>query len=118
MYTGARPHAHAVAFAVSVTTSTSWHDGGGGGLAHSARYGGMKDSMTTHDECQWPGLDRAMALSAVDDVAIPEPMEEAEVAAFPPELVGAPWGWSCIVPEMAQAVGAVNWCPTPPRSPK
>ncbi|KAE8775950.1 adp-ribosylation factor-related protein 1 [Hordeum vulgare] len=47
----------------------------------------MKDFMTTHDERQWPGLDRAMALSAAGDVAIPEPMEEEEVAAFPPELV-------------------------------
>ncbi|KAE8811260.1 ADP-ribosylation factor-related protein 1 [Hordeum vulgare] len=45
----------------------------------------MEDSMTTHDERQWSGLDRAMA----SDVAIPEPMEEEEVAAFPPELVGA-----------------------------
>uniref|UniRef100_A0A8I7B1J7 Uncharacterized protein n=1 Tax=Hordeum vulgare subsp. vulgare TaxID=112509 RepID=A0A8I7B1J7_HORVV len=78
----------------------------------------MKDSMATHDERQWPGLDRTMALSAVVDVAIPKPMEEEEVAAFPPELVGASWGWSCTAPEMAHAVGAVNWCPTPPRSPE
>ncbi|KAE8804644.1 histone-lysine n-methyltransferase atxr3 [Hordeum vulgare] len=78
----------------------------------------MEDSMTTHDERQWPGLDRGMALSAAGDVAIPEPMEEEEVVAFPPELVGASWGWSCTVPEMAQAVGVVNWSPTPPRSPE
>ncbi|KAE8776346.1 hypothetical protein D1007_51049 [Hordeum vulgare] len=77
----------------------------------------MEDSMTTHDERQWPGLDRGMALSAADDVAIPELMEE-EMAAFHPELVGASWGWSCTAPEMAQTVGAVNSCPTPPRSPK
>ncbi|KAE8794613.1 hypothetical protein D1007_30654 [Hordeum vulgare] len=51
----------------------------------------MEDSMMTHDERQWPGLDRAMALSAAGDVAIPEQMEEEEVAAFPPELVGASW---------------------------
>ncbi|KAE8790761.1 ADP-ribosylation factor-related protein 1 [Hordeum vulgare] len=74
----------------------------------------MEDSMTTHDERQWPGLDRAMAICAAGDVAIPEQMEEEEVAAFPLELVGASWGWSCTAPEMAQAVGAVNWCPTPP----
>ncbi|KAE8802221.1 rRNA N-glycosidase [Hordeum vulgare] len=54
----------------------------------------MKDSMMTHDERQWPGLEDAMALSAVGDVAIPELMEEEEVmedapvAAFPPDLVG------------------------------
>ncbi|KAI4964735.1 hypothetical protein ZWY2020_059749 [Hordeum vulgare] len=78
----------------------------------------MEDSMMTHDERQWPVLDRAMALSAAGDVAIPEPMEEEEVVAFSPELVGASWGWSCTAPEMAQAVGAVNWCPTPPRSPE
>ncbi|KAE8820585.1 adp-ribosylation factor-related protein 1 [Hordeum vulgare] len=78
----------------------------------------MEDSMTTHDERQWPGLDRAMALFAASDIAIPEQMEEDEVAAFPSELVGASWGWSCTAPEMAQAVGAVNWCPTPPRSPE
>ncbi|KAE8773270.1 adp-ribosylation factor-related protein 1 [Hordeum vulgare] len=78
----------------------------------------MEDSMATHDERQWPGLDHAMALSTTGDVAIPEPMEEEEVAAFPPELIGASWGWSCTAPEMAQVVGALNWCPTPPRSPE
>ncbi|KAE8784343.1 histone-lysine n-methyltransferase atxr3 [Hordeum vulgare] len=76
----------------------------------------MEDYMATHDERQWQGLDRAMALSAAGDVTIPELMEEEEVAAFPPELVDASWGWSCTAPEMARAVGAVNWCPTPPRS--
>ncbi|KAE8780243.1 ADP-ribosylation factor-related protein 1 [Hordeum vulgare] len=66
----------------------------------------MEDSMTTRDERQWPGLDHAMALSTTGDVAIPEPMkEEEEVATFPPELVGASWGWSCTAPEMARAVG-------------
>ncbi|KAE8794660.1 hypothetical protein D1007_30703 [Hordeum vulgare] len=59
-----------------------------------------------------------MALSAAGDVAIPEQMEEEEVVAFPPELVIASWGWSCTASEMAHAVGAVNWCPTPPRSPE
>ncbi|KAE8808295.1 hypothetical protein D1007_15491 [Hordeum vulgare] len=78
----------------------------------------MEDSMATHDERQWTGLDRAMALSAAGDVAVPESMEEEEVAAFPPALVGASWGWSCTAPEMAHAVWAVNWCPTPPRSPE
>uniref|UniRef100_A0A8I6WKJ9 Uncharacterized protein n=1 Tax=Hordeum vulgare subsp. vulgare TaxID=112509 RepID=A0A8I6WKJ9_HORVV len=76
----------------------------------------MEDSMMTHDERQWPGLDRTMALSAAGDAAIPEQMEEEVVVAFPLDLVGASWSWSCTVPEMAQAVGAVNWCPTPPRS--
>ncbi|KAE8814845.1 ADP-ribosylation factor-related protein 1 [Hordeum vulgare] len=115
-YTGARPHAHAVAFAVSVTTSTSSHDGGGGARLMQRV---MEDSMTTHDERQWPGLDRAMALCAAGDVAIPEPMEkEEEVAAFPPELVGTSWGWSCTASEMAHAVGAVNWCLTSSRSPE
>ncbi|KAE8786311.1 histone-lysine n-methyltransferase atxr3 [Hordeum vulgare] len=78
----------------------------------------MEDSMAMYDERQWPGLDRAMALSAAGDAAIPEPKEEEEVAAFPSELVGASWGWSCTASKMAQAVGAVNWCPTPPRSPE
>ncbi|KAE8808125.1 hypothetical protein D1007_15248 [Hordeum vulgare] len=48
----------------------------------------------------------------------PEPKEEKEVVAFLAELVGASWGWSCTAPEMAQAVGAVNWCPMSPRSPE
>ncbi|KAE8816936.1 ADP-ribosylation factor-related protein 1 [Hordeum vulgare] len=61
----------------------------------------MEDSMTTHNERQFLGLDRAMDLSAACDVTIPEPMEEDEVATFPPELVGASWGWSCTAPEMA-----------------
>ena len=43
-------------------------------------------------------------------------MEEEPVAAFHLGLVGQQWSWSCMAPEMADAVGAVNWCPTPPRS--
>uniref|UniRef100_A0A8I6YFD2 Uncharacterized protein n=1 Tax=Hordeum vulgare subsp. vulgare TaxID=112509 RepID=A0A8I6YFD2_HORVV len=71
----------------------------------------MEDSMMTHDERQWPGLEDAMALSAAGDVAIPElkqqeeVMEDAPVAAFPPDLVGQQWSWSYTAPEMAQAVG-------------
>ncbi|KAE8802389.1 ADP-ribosylation factor-related protein 1 [Hordeum vulgare] len=65
----------------------------------------MDDSMATHDERQWPGLDRAMALSAVGDVAILEQTQEEQVAAFPPELVGASWSWVCTTLEMAHAVG-------------
>ncbi|XBJ07226.1 hypothetical protein VPH35_012783 [Triticum aestivum] len=86
----------------------------------------MEDSMRRHDERQWEGLEETMALSAVGDVAIPElemvvaeeVMEEAPVAAFHPDLVGQHWSWSCSAPEMADAVGCVNWCPTPPRSPE
>ena len=86
----------------------------------------MEDSMNTHDERQWDGLEEAMALSATGDVAFPElqlaavteePMEEEPVAAFHPGLLGQGWGWSCTALEMAAGVG-VNWCPTPPRSPE
>uniref|UniRef100_A0A8I6XJZ2 Uncharacterized protein n=1 Tax=Hordeum vulgare subsp. vulgare TaxID=112509 RepID=A0A8I6XJZ2_HORVV len=73
----------------------------------------MKDSMITHDERQWPGLVDAMALSVAGDVAIPELMEAEKVMEDAPV-----WSWSCTAPEMAHAVGGVNWCPTPPRSPK
>ncbi|KAE8800741.1 hypothetical protein D1007_23744 [Hordeum vulgare] len=46
-------------------------------------------------------------------------MEEEEVvAAFPPDLADQQWSWSCTASEMAQAVGDVNWCPTPPRLPE
>ncbi|KAE8776517.1 ADP-ribosylation factor-related protein 1 [Hordeum vulgare] len=51
----------------------------------------MEDSMMTHDECQWPGLDRAMAFSAAGDVAIPLQLEGEEVAAFPTNLMGQQW---------------------------
>ncbi|XBH54373.1 hypothetical protein VPH35_076698 [Triticum aestivum] len=86
----------------------------------------MEDSMNMHDERQWPGLEETMALFAAGDVAIPElemeraeeVMEEEPVAAFHPALVGQHWSWSCTAPEMADAVGGVNWCPTPPRSPE
>ena len=86
----------------------------------------MEDSMKTQDECQCEGLEEMMALSAADDVAIPElemvraeeVMEEEPVAAFHPALVGQQWSWSCTASEMAAAVGGVNWCPTPPRSPE
>ena len=77
----------------------------------------MEDSMYTHDEWQWEGLEEMMARSAAGEVAIPEEeaMEEEPVAAFHPGLLGQGWGWSCTAPEMAAAVG-VNWCTTPPRS--
>ncbi|KAE8788603.1 ADP-ribosylation factor-related protein 1 [Hordeum vulgare] len=72
----------------------------------------MEDSMITHDERQWSGLEDAMALSAADDVVIPELMEaeevveDAPVVAFHPDLVGQQWRWSGTAPEMAHAVGA------------
>ena len=85
----------------------------------------MEDSMYTHDERQWEGLEEMMARSTAGEVAIPElemvvaeeTMEEEPVAAFHPGLVGQGWGWSCTAPEMAVAVG-MNWCATPPRSPE
>ena len=66
------------------------------------------------------------ALSAAGDVAIPElemvpkeeVVEEPPVAAFHPGLVGQGWSWSCSAKQMVAALGAVNWCPTPPRSPE
>ena len=87
----------------------------------------MDDSMYTHDERQWDGLEEAMALSAAGDVAFPELQmvavkeeerrEEEPVAAFHPGLLGQGWGWSCTAPEMVAGVG-MNWCATPPRSPE
>ncbi|XBI98879.1 hypothetical protein VPH35_019064 [Triticum aestivum] len=89
----------------------------------------MEDFMNTHDERQWEGLKTMMALSAAGDVAFPElemveakeevreeVLEEQPVAAFHPDLVGQRWSWSCTAGDMADAVGAVNWCPTPSRS--
>ena len=73
----------------------------------------LEDSMHTHDERQWADLEATMALSAAGDVAIPE---EPPVAALHPDLVGQGWSWSCSAEQMAAALGAVNWCPTPPRS--
>ena len=73
----------------------------------------MEDSMYTHDERQWEGLEEMTARSAAGEVAIPE---EEPVATFQ-QLLGQGWGWSCTAPEMAAGVG-VNWCPTPPRSPE
>ena len=91
----------------------------------------MDDSMNTHDKRQWDDLEEALALSAAGDVAFPEmemvavkeekreeAMEVEPVAAFHPGLVGQQWSWSCTAPEMADAVGGVNWCPTQPRSPE
>ncbi|XBJ03569.1 hypothetical protein VPH35_022686 [Triticum aestivum] len=78
----------------------------------------MDDSMYTHDERQWDGLEEAMALSAAGDVAFPvkEERRDDPPAAFQ-QLLGQEWCWSCTAPEMATGVG-VNWCPTPPRSPE
>ena len=86
----------------------------------------LEDIMHTHDERQWEGLEEMTALSAACDVAIPElemvpkeeVMEEPPVAAFHPGLVGQRWSWSCTAEKMAAAVGGVNWCPTPLRSPE
>ncbi|KAE8804147.1 hypothetical protein D1007_19899 [Hordeum vulgare] len=104
-YTGVRPHAHAIAFPVSVTTPpprmTEEEE-----VRRMQRV--MEDSVMMHDERQWPGLDRVVALSAAGDVAIPKQMEEEEVVAFPPDLVGASWSWSCTASEMAHTVGVVN----------
>ena len=63
----------------------------------------MADSMNTHDERQWDGLEEAMALSAAGDVAFPElqlaavtaaateePMEEDPPALE--KLLGEGWG--------------------------
>ncbi|KAE8820093.1 hypothetical protein D1007_02063 [Hordeum vulgare] len=67
----------------------------------------MEDSMSTYDEHQWMGLEDALALSAVGDVAILEEQpvalkEEVQpVVAFPRELVGQRWTWSCTATEMA-----------------
>ena len=76
----------------------------------------MDDSMNTHNERQWDGLETALALSAADDVAIPEldvavkeeVHEEQPLAAWDPRLVGQHWSWSCTTPEMADAMGDVN----------
>ncbi|XBI81648.1 hypothetical protein VPH35_090506 [Triticum aestivum] len=89
----------------------------------------MEDSMRTHDERQWDGLEEAMALSAAGDVAFPElqmaalteerredATEEEPAAAFQ-QLVGAGWAWSCTAPEMAASLG-VDWRATPPQSPE
>lgn len=88
----------------------------------------MEDSMNTHDERQWEGLETMIALSAAGDVAVPklemredvteEVLEEQPVAAFHSGLVGQGWSWSCRAAYVANAVGAVNWCPTPPQSPE
>ncbi|XBI12787.1 hypothetical protein VPH35_139605 [Triticum aestivum] len=80
----------------------------------------LEDSMNTHDERQWDGLEEALALSAAGDVAFPEmemvavkeeerreeAMEVEPVAAFHRALVGQQWSWSCTAPEMADAMGA------------
>ena len=56
----------------------------------------LEDSKNTHDERQCADLEETMALSAADDVTIPElemarteeVVEEPPVAAFHPGLVG------------------------------
>ncbi|KAE8816834.1 hypothetical protein D1007_05578 [Hordeum vulgare] len=87
----------------------------------------MEGSMNMYDERKWMGLEEMIALSATRDVAIPEEQlvvvkeevnQEHPVVAFPPELVGQRWTWSCTTTEMAHGVGTEPWCPTPPRSPE
>ncbi|XBI10353.1 hypothetical protein VPH35_137646 [Triticum aestivum] len=89
----------------------------------------MEDSMNTHDERQWEGLDTMLALSAAGDVVVPElemmdvkeevkeeVLEEQPIVAFHPRLVSRRWSWSCTATDMADAVGVGSWCPTPPQS--
>ncbi|KAE8811809.1 histone-lysine n-methyltransferase atxr3 [Hordeum vulgare] len=84
----------------------------------------LEDSKNTHDERQWVGLDTMLTLSAVDDVVVPElevkeeVLEEKHVAAFHPGLVGQRWSWSFEATDMADAMGAGSWCPTPQLSPE
>ncbi|KAE8775350.1 rRNA N-glycosidase [Hordeum vulgare] len=86
-YTDARSHAHVIAFpSPSPPPPPRMTEEEKAWLMQRV----MKDSMMKHDERQWPGLDRAMALFAAGDAAIPEQMEE-EVAAFPWDLVGQQW---------------------------
>ncbi|KAE8815512.1 ADP-ribosylation factor-related protein 1 [Hordeum vulgare] len=77
----------------------------------------MEDSMATHDERQWPGMDCAMP-SLRPARRHPRADGGGGGGRVPAGASGASWGRSCTTPEMAQAVGAVNWCPTPPRSPE
>ena len=76
----------------------------------------MDDSMNTHAERQWDGLEEAMALSAAGDVAFPELQLAAVTAALTEEaveedpptfenLLRQGWGWSCTAPEMAAGLG-------------
>ena len=80
----------------------------------------LEDSMHTHGERQWVGLEEMTALSAAGDVAIPElemvpkeeVVEEPPVAAFHPGLVGQGWSWSCTAEQMAAAASGAhgaNW---------
>ena len=63
----------------------------------------MEDSMHTHDERQWEGLEDMTALSTAGGIAIPElemvakeeVMEDPPVDPFHPGLVGQGWSWSC-----------------------
>ncbi|KAE8795131.1 rRNA N-glycosidase [Hordeum vulgare] len=58
----------------------------------------MEDSMNTHDERQWVGLETAFALSTAGDVIIPEldlaavvkeeVVDESPLAAWNPQLLG------------------------------
>ncbi|XP_044377392.1 uncharacterized protein [Triticum aestivum] len=89
----------------------------------------MEDSMSTHDERQWDGLESALALSTTGDVAIleleldvkeevqEEIVEEPSVTVWNPCLVGQWWSWSCTVPEMADSVGIGPWSAKPQQSP-
>ncbi|XBI94166.1 hypothetical protein VPH35_030857 [Triticum aestivum] len=71
----------------------------------------MEDSMHTHGERQWEGLEEMMALSAGGDVAIPEldmvateeAREEEPVAAFHPGLPRSPEGDASPREEVVQA---------------
>ena len=51
----------------------------------------MEDSMNTHDERQWEGLETMIALSAAGDVAVPEleMREEVKEEVLEEEIVAA-----------------------------
>ena len=83
----------------------------------------MEDSLHTHDEHQWQGLEEMMALSAANDVAFPkldtyvkeEAMEKVrpeagkeEPTGWNPTLVMQSWTWTETVP-CALEVDVGHW---------
>ncbi|KAE8769529.1 hypothetical protein D1007_58825 [Hordeum vulgare] len=81
---------------------------------------GMEDAMKTQDECQWAGLETALALSMVGNVDISElemaggvveeeVEEEPSLAAWNPQLAGHEWRWSSTAPEMADSLNVGPW---------
>ncbi|KAE8772843.1 putative histone-lysine N-methyltransferase ATXR3 [Hordeum vulgare] len=86
----------------------------------------MKDSMNTHNEAQWEGLQQMIAISTARDIAIPEydvvvkeeamdgmqQQEEEGTTPWNPALIGQSYSWMETIPCTQKPMHVATWSPS------